>query len=36
VFDTVRERAIPALLVTHDHADVADTARLTHLQTLGT
>ncbi len=31
VFDTVRQRAIPALLVTHDQADVADPASLTRL-----
>ncbi len=31
VFATVRARGIPALLVTHDQADVADPARLTRL-----
>jgi putative thiamine transport system ATP-binding protein len=31
VFATVRARGIPVLLVTHDEADVADTARLTRL-----
>ncbi len=31
VFGLVRSRGIPALLVTHDTADVADTARLTRL-----
>ena len=31
VFATVRERGIPALLVTHDAADVADAARVTQL-----
>lgn len=31
VFSAVRERAIPALLVTHDQEDVADAARLTRL-----
>ncbi|MGE0331278.1 MAG: ATP-binding cassette domain-containing protein [Ramlibacter sp.] len=34
VFATVRARRIPALLVTHDAADVADPARLTRLQSL--
>ena len=31
VFDTLAARAIPALLVTHDRADVADATRLTRL-----
>lgn len=31
VFATVRQRQIPVLLVTHDPADVPDTAQLTHL-----
>jgi putative thiamine transport system ATP-binding protein len=31
VFATVRNRAIPVLMVTHDAADVADTQHLTHL-----
>ena len=31
VFGLVRQRHIPALLVTHDAADVADTAQTTHL-----
>lgn len=31
VFNTVRSRAIPALLVTHDEADVADSSALTRL-----
>ncbi|HEX5783701.1 MAG TPA: ATP-binding cassette domain-containing protein [Burkholderiaceae bacterium] len=31
LFDTVRQRHIPALLVTHDPADVADPAHLTQL-----
>ncbi|TWO71758.1 ATP-binding cassette domain-containing protein [Caenimonas sedimenti] len=31
VFATVRERGIPALLVTHDAGDVADPSRLTRL-----
>lgn len=34
VFATVRQRGIPALLVTHDAADVADSAHLTLLQSL--
>ena len=34
VFGLVRQRAIPALLVTHDAADVADTQFLTRLQSL--
>ena len=32
VFGLVRTRQIPALLVTHDLADVADQAHLTHLR----
>jgi putative thiamine transport system ATP-binding protein len=31
VFDLVRRRQIPVLMVTHDESDVADQARLTHL-----
>ncbi len=31
VFGTIRARRIPALLVTHDRQDIADTARLTKL-----
>jgi putative thiamine transport system ATP-binding protein len=31
VFGLVKSRAIPALLVTHDAADVADPALCTHL-----
>lgn len=31
VFNTVRQRAIPALLVSHDEADVADPQRLSRL-----
>jgi putative thiamine transport system ATP-binding protein len=31
VFDMVRQREIPALLVTHDAADVADAALLTQI-----
>jgi len=31
VFDMVRTRNIPALLVTHDIADVADERLLTHI-----
>jgi putative thiamine transport system ATP-binding protein len=31
VFGLVRTRQIPALLVTHDLADIADPAHLTHL-----
>jgi putative thiamine transport system ATP-binding protein len=31
VFGLVRTRQIPALLVTHDLADVANPAQLTHL-----
>jgi putative thiamine transport system ATP-binding protein len=31
VFELVRKRQIPVLLVTHDEADVADTAHLTRL-----
>jgi putative thiamine transport system ATP-binding protein len=31
VFDQVRARAIPAILVTHDRADIADTARVVEL-----
>lgn len=32
VFEQVRARGIPALLVSHDQADVADGQRVTHLQ----
>ncbi|MEJ7931096.1 ATP-binding cassette domain-containing protein [Ramlibacter sp. AN1015] len=35
VFDTLRARGIPALLVTHDQADVADAQCLTRLQPPG-
>ena len=35
VFERVRARGIPALLVTHDAADVADPARLTQLRPPG-
>ena len=31
VFDTVRTRQIPVMLVTHDEADVADVAHLSRL-----
>lgn len=31
VFGTLRSRGVPALLVTHDQADMADPCRLTHL-----
>lgn len=31
VFDTIRQRGIPALLVTHDAADIADPAHCTRL-----
>jgi putative thiamine transport system ATP-binding protein len=34
VFGTLRQRGVPALLVTHDEADVADSAHLTRLDLL--
>ncbi len=35
VFDLVARRRLPVLLVTHDDADIADTSRVTRLQTIG-
>jgi putative thiamine transport system ATP-binding protein len=35
VFSHIRERGIPALLVTHDAADVADPERVLRLPLLG-
>ena len=35
VFDHIRARGIPAVLVTHDHADIADPARVLELPDAG-